>query len=236
MESKSGKVPRTMPNRLLRFLVSTALLFIASVAIYSEASAQLYSGPSRYDLLRKEGDVREITYFTFNPFGSVRVWQDRGPVSVSVVKPSLSVGIEQVVSKNSVHPWVIGYSHQVDHAISFIDGSGFTDIYFRGYLSTVWGAQIGRKTGGASNGSTFSIFADLFPNGEKTRWRAMVGAGVLTGSGANAGIGYAKVSYQLDQNSFITVSANTMIERIVYSFGTYDQSFTRTFLGFTKRI
>lgn len=214
------------------------LATVSLIAFAGISSAQ-FGGPSRYDLLRKEGEEKTggVFFASIYPFGSAQLGTNINGFNQTFSQPSFAGNLEAVLNPNGIHPLMLGFTYQRDNANNQLSGNTFTNIYARGYFSTIWGAQIGRMSAtGGSSMTQFAIFADLIPNGERTQWRAQIGIGQVSGSGSNAGQGYFRISYRLKDDWFIDWTSNSFMERQTNGFQSWDDSLSHTYLGIVKRF
>lgn len=214
-----------------------ASIAVGIMALATFSSAQ-FGGPSRYDLIRKESEEKKTgtIFAALYPFGSAQLSTNINGFTQSFSQPSFAGNIEAVLNAQGVHPFMVGLTFQQDQSNNQLAGTNFTDIYVRGYFSTIWGAQLGRKSGGGSNATQYSLFADLIPNGERTQWRAQVGFGGLSGSGTNASQGYLRISYRLKDDWFIDWTSNSFMQRNTNGFQTWDDTLSHSYLGIVKRF
>jgi hypothetical protein len=217
--------------------MTKATIAVSFMAFATLSSAQ-FGGPSRYDLLRKEAEEKQtgVIFASIYPFGSSQLTTGINGFNQSFSQPSFAGNVEAVLNPNGVHPLMLGITFQQDRANNQLEGTNFTDIYVRGYFSTIWGAQIGRKSGGESNATQYALFADLLPNGDRTQWRAQAGFGGLSGSGTNASQAFVRVSYRLKDDWFIDWTSNSFMQRSTNGFQSWDDTLAHSYLGIMKRF
>lgn len=200
------------------------------VASVATASFAQFGAPSRLDMVPSNGKTNG--FFGSLYAGSNTLSATVGGSTQSASQPGFGFVLESVFgTSEDRNPFAIGYANFQGRSTTTLGTFNGSEIYARGYFSSIWGAGIGRITINGSSVTQFSLFADLIPN-NKSLWRAQLGIGSYSGSGDSGGIGITRIAYSLGNDLFVDLSSRSFVSN---SSGV-TSDLTMTYIGISKKF